>query len=183
MNDLDNSALPIESAAESMGNLPDLKIHGYQVSEKLSVHSNGNRISYLARENDSERLVVIKEWRLDRQVPSLDYANYLPEIVRLQQLDDPSIPRYLNSFQTATGFCLVREYQPGVSLAELGTLPPADIRLVTDAVLNILKHLHHLTPVCIHQNIKPENIIVDTETDLAIYLVDFGLYPQLPRSL
>uniref|UniRef100_UPI00286B39E6 pentapeptide repeat-containing protein n=1 Tax=Chamaesiphon sp. OTE_8_metabat_110 TaxID=2964696 RepID=UPI00286B39E6 len=82
-------------------------------------------------------------------------------------------------FQTPTGFCLVREYQPGVSLAELGTLPPADIRLVTDAILTILKQLHHLAPACIHQNIKPENIIVDTETELAIYLVDFGLHPQL----
>ena len=179
MNDLDNSALPIGSAAESMDNLPDFKIHGYQVSEKLSVHSNGSRISYLATKDDSERLVVIKEWRLDRQVPSLDYANYLPEIARLQQLDDPRIPRYLNSFQTPAGFCLVREYQPGVALAELETLPPADIRLVTDAVLTILKHLHHLAPVYIHQNIKPENIIVDTRTDLAIYLVDFGLHPQL----
>jgi uncharacterized protein YjbI with pentapeptide repeats len=179
MNDLDNSALPIESAAETMGNLPDWKIHGYQVSEKLSLYGNGSRIGYLARENDSERLVVIKEWRLDRQASSLDYANYLPEIVRLQQLDDPSIIPYLNFFQTPTGFCLVREYLPGVSLAELGTLPPADVRLVTDAVLTILKYLHHLTPVCIHQNIKPENIIVDTRTDLAIYLVDFGLHPQL----
>jgi uncharacterized protein YjbI with pentapeptide repeats len=180
MNDLDNSDPKSESTIEIVGNnLPDFKIHGYQVNEKLSDLVDRGRITYLAREIETERLVVIKEWRqLDVRTPAPDYANYLPEIARLQQLDSPYISRYLNSFQTPTGFCLVREYLPGVSVAELETLPPADIRLVADAILNILDYLHHLTPVVIHQNIKPQNIIVDTETELAIYLVDFGLHPQ-----
>jgi uncharacterized protein YjbI with pentapeptide repeats len=180
MNDLDNSTPEMESALEIVGSdLPDLKIHGYQVSERLSGHADRGRNTYLAREIDSERLVAIKEWRqLDVSTSSPDYANYLPEIDRLQQLDHPNFPRYLNSFGTPTGFCLVREYLPGVSLAELGTLPPADIRLVADTLLNVLDYLHHLTPAIVHQNIKPENIIVDTQTDLAIYLVDFGLHPQ-----
>lgn len=177
MNDLDNSTPEIESAIQIVGSdLPDFKIHGYQVSERLSGHAARGRSTYLAREIETERLVVIKEWgQIDAGASVPDYANYLPEIARLQQLDSPNISRYLNSFQTPTGFCLVREYLPGVSIAELGTLPPADIRLVTDTTLSILDDLHHLTPVVIHQNIKPENIIVDTETELAIYLVDFGL--------
>jgi uncharacterized protein YjbI with pentapeptide repeats len=180
MNDLDNSPPEMESALEIVGSdLPDLKSHGYHVSERLSVYADRGRSTYLAREIDSERLVVIKEWRqLDVRASSPDYANYLPEIDRLQQLDYPNFPRYLNSFQTPTGFCLVREYLPGISLAELGTLPPADIRLVADTLLNVLDYLHRLTPAIVHQNIKPENIIVDTQTELAIYLVDFGLHPQ-----
>ena len=181
MNDLENTSTPSESTTEIVGNMPDLKIYGYQVSKQLSESTNGSRSTYLARD-DSDRLVVVKEWRLDLEEPSSDYANYLPEIARLQQLDDPSIPRYLNYFQTPTGFCLVREYQPGVSLAELGTLIPSDIRLVADAVLDILKYLHHLLPIVIHQNIKPENIIVDTQTELGIYLVDFGLEPHFNHS-
>jgi uncharacterized protein YjbI with pentapeptide repeats len=180
MNDLDNSDPKSESVSEiGSNNLPDFKIHGYQVDEQLSEQLDRGRIAYLAREVETERLVVIKEWRqLDAHTPDPDYANYLPEITRLQQLDSPNISRYLNSFQTPTGFCLVREYLPGVSIAELGTLPPADIRLVTDAIVSILDYLHHLIPVVIHQNIKPANIIVDTETELAIYLVDFGLHPH-----
>jgi len=173
MNDLDNTS-PLPDPTEFVSNTLDLKIHGYQVSEQLSESNNKSKFTYLATD-DADRLVVIKQWRLDLDERSLDYANYLPEIARLQQLDNPSIPRYLNSFPTSTGFCLVREYQPGVSLAELGTLPPLDVQLVTDAVLNILKYLHQLSPVVLHQNIKPENIIVDTQTELAIYLVDFGL--------
>jgi uncharacterized protein YjbI with pentapeptide repeats len=180
MNDLDNSDPKSESTIEIVGDhLPDFKIHGYQVEEQLSEQIDRGRITYLAREIDTERLVVIKEWRqLDVRTPAPDYANYLPEIARLQQLDSSHLPHYLNSFQTPTGFCIVREYLPGVSVAELGTLPPSDIRLVADEIVTILDYLHHLTPVVIHQNIKPTNIIVDTEIELAIYLVDFGLQPQ-----
>ena len=185
MNESENSSplsgsdeLPRASAASqgAQRDLPDLKIYGYQVLEKLSERADGKRITYLATEVKLDRSVVIKEWRLsDSQALSLDYASYLPEIGRLQQLDCPNIPPYLNSFPTATGFCVVREYQPGVSLAELETLPPEDIDRIADAVLKILVYLQQLDPIVIHQNIKPENIIVNTERELMVYLVDFGL--------
>jgi uncharacterized protein YjbI with pentapeptide repeats len=121
-------------------------------------------------------LVVIKEWRARAgNSLSLDYATYLPKIESLQKLDRPQIARYLNSFATLTGFCLVREYCPGVAVSELGTLPPADIKAIARAVLKILLYLQQLNPIVIHQNIKPENIIVDTSEQLTVYLVDFGL--------
>jgi uncharacterized protein YjbI with pentapeptide repeats/tRNA A-37 threonylcarbamoyl transferase component Bud32 len=164
--------------------LLDSNIYGYRIEEKLSECIDRRIVTYLARDTELDRSVVIKEWRMsiegkdgttDRHIQSLDYANYLPEISRLQQLNHPNIPRYLNSFATPTGFCVVREYQSGVSLAELDTLPASDIQLVADAVLKILDDLHQLQPIVIHQNIKPENIIVNTEAQLTIYLVDFGL--------
>jgi uncharacterized protein YjbI with pentapeptide repeats len=179
MNEPDNFSVINASAIQVAGHdLPDLKIYGYQVYEKLSEQIDLGRISYLGIDINLDRLVVIKEWRtLAGQTPPLDYDNYLPEINRLQQLDHLNIPRYLNSFATPTGFCVVREYQSGISLAELVDIPPSDIRLVADAVLNILADLHRLTPTVIHQNLKPENIIFNSEPTLKIYLVDFGLRP------
>jgi uncharacterized protein YjbI with pentapeptide repeats len=179
MNESDNfSALDTSAIQVSGQNLPNLKIYGYQVYEKLSEQIDLGKVSYLGLDISLDRLVVIKEWRkVVRQTPPLDYANYLPEINRLQQIDHPSIPRYLNSFATPTGFCVVREYQSGISLAEIGDLPASDIRLVADAVLKILTDLHQLTPTVIHQNIKPENIIFINEPTLKIYLVDFGILP------
>ncbi len=185
MNESENSS-PLTGSDElphasttSLGeqsDFPDLKIYGYQILEKLSEREDGKRITYLAKEVKSDRAVVIKQWRLpDSQSLSLNYASYLPEIGRLQQLEYPNIPPYLNSFPTATGFCIVRAYQSGVSLAELKTLPPGDIDCVADAVLKILVYLQQLEPIVIHQNIKPENIIVNTEQELMVYLVDFGL--------
>jgi uncharacterized protein YjbI with pentapeptide repeats len=179
MNEPDNFPDINTSAIQVSGqDLPNLKIYGYQVYEKLSEQIDIGKTSYLAIDISLDRLVVIKEWRrVAGQKPPLDYANYLPEINRLQQLDHLSIPRYLNSFATPTGFCVVREYQSGISLAELGDLPASDIRLVADAVLKILTDLHRLKPTVIHQNIKPENIIFNSEPTLKIYLVDFGIIP------
>lgn len=160
-------------------NLPDLTMHGYQVSDLLSACNDLGRFSYLAKEIESDRLVVLKEWRpFNFENQSLCYDRYLPEIERLQQLDHPNIPKYLNSFATETGFFVVREFQTGNSLADLGQLSPADIKLVGDGVLKILSDLHHLQPIVIHHNLKPENIIVDTEGELAFYLVDLALYPE-----
>jgi uncharacterized protein YjbI with pentapeptide repeats len=177
MNESDNSSA-ISKSELQIGNpdLPDLKIYGYQVYEQLSEQIELGRSSYLGLDITADRLVVIKSWqRRAGQTPPLDYGNYLPKIQRLQQLDSPNIPRYLHSFATPTGFCVVREYRSGVSLAELGDLPPSDIKLVADAVLKILADLQRLKPAVIHQNIKPENIIVTNEPTLLISLVDFGL--------
>jgi uncharacterized protein YjbI with pentapeptide repeats len=178
MNESDKFSPISTSASQLIGSgLPDWKIYGYQIYEKLSEHNDLGRISYLGIDIKLDRLVVIKEWRrLNGESPSFNYGDYLPKIEYLQQLDHLNIPRYLNSFATPTGFCVVREYQSGVSLAELGDLPQSDIRLVADGVLKILGDLHKLTPIVIHQNIKPENIIVNSEPTLMIYLVDFGLH-------
>jgi uncharacterized protein YjbI with pentapeptide repeats len=196
MNDSDNAAATAgfadrfssgEATPTSDNNLPDFTTDGYRVEERLSECAERGVATYLAREIEidspeatlRERLVVIKQWQISHQIGADgDYADYLPEIERLQQLNHLNIACYLNSFQTPTGFCVVREYQPGVSLAELGTLPPSDIKLVADVVLKILKDLHQLVPIVVHQNIKPENIIVNTEAELEIYLVDFSLCPH-----
>jgi uncharacterized protein YjbI with pentapeptide repeats len=159
--------------------LPDLKIYGYQVHEQLSGGEDGRWKTYLARDTNLDRLVVIKQWQEPDLNRSADnYANFSQKVERLQRIDHPQLPRYLNCFQTATGVAIVREYHAGASLADLGDLPPADIKLVADDVLKILRYLHQLYPIVIHQNIKPENIIVNTEAELAIYLVDFGLHLQ-----
>jgi uncharacterized protein YjbI with pentapeptide repeats len=185
MNESENSAPPTESAKEVRAStvplarqeFPNLKIYGYQIVEILSERADRTRITYLATEIKSARAVVIKEWRLPTvRGRAQDYASYLPEIGQLHQLDHPSVPPYLNSFPTATGFCLVRAYEPGISIAQLGSLPPIDIKRVADKVLQILNDLQTLEPIVIHQNIKPENIIVNTDEHLMVYLVDFGLY-------
>jgi uncharacterized protein YjbI with pentapeptide repeats len=166
MSEFDNPSLSPISSQE----LPDWSNYGYQLLEQLGTHDEDLRCTYLAKEGEGERLVVIKEWR------DVEYAGYVPAIERLKQLDYPNIPRYLNSFTTSTGFAIVREYQEGISLASLVTLPPSDIQLVAKAVLKILGYLQQLQPIFIHGNIKPENIIVDTQSQLKVYLVDFRLF-------
>jgi uncharacterized protein YjbI with pentapeptide repeats len=156
--------------------LPNWTNYGYQVLEELGRHSDRQRMTYLAANLETGQTVVIKQWQtVDRESDPLDYEVYLPEIERLNQLNHAHIPRYLDSFPTPTGFCLVREYKTGTPLSEVGILPIGDVKMVGDGVLKILSYLQQQHPIVIHHNIKPENIIVTTHTDrLEVYLVDFS---------
>jgi uncharacterized protein YjbI with pentapeptide repeats len=156
--------------------LPNLIDYGYQVLDELGHHRDRQRLTYLATNLATGQTVVIKQWQsLDESSAPLDYEVYLPEIERLKQLNYPTIPRYLDSFATPTGFCVVREYQSGIPLSEVGGLPIVDVQRIGDAVLETLFYLQQQHPIVIHHNLKPENIIVTTKSDrLGVYIVDFS---------
>lgn len=147
----------------------------YQVVQELGRNREGGRITYLATDTslNPPQLVVIKEFRF-----ALEGANwsafkaYEREIEVLRELEHPRIPRYLDSFETKTGFSLVQEYKNAPSLAEPRSLTPEDIKQIAVSVLEILVYLQQRTPPVIHRDIKPENILVDEQ--LNAYLVDFG---------
>ncbi|WP_263984007.1 protein kinase domain-containing protein [Nostoc flagelliforme] len=84
------------------------------------------------------------------------------EIRVLQRLAYPGIPRYINSFATSDGFCLVQEYINAQSLAQLlGKFEIEEVKQIAVKALEILQYLQNLNPPVIHRDIKPENILVD----------------------
>jgi uncharacterized protein YjbI with pentapeptide repeats len=116
---------------------------------------------------------VIKEFRFALADASWSgYKAYQREIEVLQQLAHPRIPRYLDAFDTAQGFCLVQEYKNAPSLAERRSFTPDQIQQIAVSLLEILVDLQKHVPPIIHRDIKPENILVDKH--LNAYLVDFG---------
>ncbi|MGK7904114.1 MAG: pentapeptide repeat-containing protein [Hormoscilla sp.] len=172
-----------------MNNLPDFSSHNYQVERELGQNRTCGRVTYLAREvpissetplalaprGDRADAVVIKQFNFAQTVSSWsDYDAYEQEIRVLQQLNHPSIPRYLDSFATPTGFCMVQEYKQAPSLAEPYPWTPQEIKQIGCAILELLIYLQSLNPPIIHQDIKPENILVDRWQNLKVYLVDFG---------
>jgi serine/threonine protein kinase len=118
--------------------------------------------------------VVIKQFQFaKRDTHWSDYDAIEREIQVLQGLNHPGIPRYLDSFQTPTGFCLVQEYKNAPSLALLRSFDPDEIKQIAVSLLNILIYLQNRIPSICHRDIKPENILVDDKIN--VYLVDFGL--------
>ena len=102
-------------------NLPDLSPQGYQLDRVLGQNINGGRVTYLAQDLTLDRSVVIKQFQfatIGNQWS--DYDSYQREVEILQQLDYPSIPKYLTAWETPSGFCLVQEYKSGRTLAESG---------------------------------------------------------------
>jgi len=152
---------------------PDFSSHGYQVKRELGRNREAGRITYLATAQNLEQQVVIKEFRF--AVADANWSGfkaYQREIEMLQQLEHPRIPRYLDSFETKVGFCLVQEYKNAPSLVERRSFNPEDIKQIAVSVLEILVYLQRRVPPIIHRDIKPENILVDKQ--LNAYLVDFG---------
>ena len=155
-----------------MNAFPDFSTHGYQIEKELGHNSLGGRVTYLAKNTNTQKLVVIKQFQFAQLGASWEeYAAYEQEIKVLQNLDFPGIPRYLDSFQTDSGFCMVQEYKNAESAVARSFSPP-DIKQIAIATLEILVNLQSQKSPIIHRDIKPENLLIDDE--LNVYLVDFG---------
>ena len=156
--------------------LPDFTKDGYQVEEQLGYNIEGGRFTYKAMDLKTHEKVVIKQFGFVNATDWSSYKQIEREIDALRGLKHDRIPRYLDSFDSGDGICLVQEYidaKPlSVDLSREMELKPVDIQSIGIQVLEILVYLQRRIPVVIHRDIKPENILLDE--DLRVYLVDFG---------
>jgi serine/threonine protein kinase len=156
-----------------MNEYPDFSQYNYQVVRELGRNREGGRISYLAVQLDSGQKVALKQFRFLQEASWQGFKTYEREVAILQELNHPRIPRYLNSFETNDGFCMVQEYRDAPSLATKKSFKPEEIRQILVSVLEILVDLQTRVPPIVHRDLKPENILVDS--DCNAYLIDFGL--------
>ncbi len=154
--------------------LPDFGDWGYEAIQKLGSNYTGGRLTYLGVNRKTREPVVIKQFQFAK--PGADWSAYKMhdrEIEVLRSLSHPGIPRYLDSFETPDGFCLVQEYKNAPSLAVNRLKQPEKVKKIALGVLEILVYLQNRSESVIHRDIKPENILVDDA--LNVYLIDFGL--------
>lgn len=106
----------------------------------------------------------------------------------LASLEHPAIPKYIEYFHLDTDedrcFYLVRELVIGDSLFDLvqqgWQVNEDEVKQIAIQVLEILKYLHQQTPLLIHRDIKPQNLIRNEEGKL--FLVDFGSVQEVYRQ-
>jgi serine/threonine protein kinase len=154
-------------------NLPDLLPQGYQIDRVLGQNIHGGRVTYLAQNLNDNIPVVIKQFQFATIGNTWgDYDAYQREVDILQHLNHPRIPKYLNSWETPTGFCLVQEYKSGRTLANSGREFTLDrVKQIAIDILDVLVYLQQQQPPIIHRDLKPENILID---DVNVYVIDFG---------
>lgn len=161
-----------------------MRAGGFLVS-KLLAQSAYSR-TYLSYAPDGS-LAVLKEvsFALAPDVSVLD--GFEREGQLLRQLRDPRVPRFLASFTEGKGAALryyvAYAYIEGMSLAaELSQRRYAETDTVDLArdVLNILDHLHTLSPPLVHRDVKPSNLLRQPNGSVA--LVDFGTARDLTRT-
>jgi len=155
------------------GTLPDFSPYGYRIIEQLGLNCAGGRSTYKAIDNQTQKLVVIKQFQFNNFGSSWSgFKACEREIDVLRRLNHPGIPHYLDSWQTPTGFCMLQEYVHASPLASHRQFSPQDAKHLAISILKILIYLQNQNPPVFHRDIKPENILVDDEG--RVTLVDFG---------
>jgi serine/threonine protein kinase len=163
-----------EFQAINMNSSPKQARPRYQKIRELGNNRAGGRVTHLATDTQTGQPVVIKQFQFAQSGADWSgFKAYEREIQVLSSLNHPGIPRYLNSFETSSGFCMVQEYKDAQRLSAERRWTPEQIKQIALSVLDILVYLQSRIPPVIHRDIKPENILVDEQ--LNVYLVDFGL--------
>ncbi|MEB3181109.1 MAG: serine/threonine-protein kinase [Nostocaceae cyanobacterium] len=156
-----------------MKDLPNFSRHGYQVKRRLWHNHSGARSTYLAISLRTGNLVIIKQFEFATPTANWSaYDAYHQEIEVLRGLNHRGIPKYLDTFETSAGLCLVQEYIHAPSLAKRRSFDATEIKQIAVSLLEILVYLQNRLPPIIHRDIKPENILVDDKIN--VYLIDFG---------
>ncbi|MBD1882781.1 serine/threonine-protein kinase [Microcoleus vaginatus] len=157
---------------------------------------NAGRQTLLARDLQTQELVVIKILTFSADFQWDDLKLFEREATTLQSLSHPAIPRYLDHFEFQTpktkGLALVQSYIEAKSLAEWvesgRNFNQKEIKQIANNLLEILIYLQHQNPPVIHRDIKPSNILLAERSPFKqkhsalnkggwlgeVYLVDFG---------
>ena len=129
---------------------------------------------YLARDEDLQRLVAIKEICRGAQDPARE-KELMREADVLQRLRHPMLP-VVYDLLWEEGWYLVMEYVQGMTLgryiAQNGCVQEEQARDWAAQLLDILHYLHTRKTPVIYRDLKPDNILVCQDGRLK--LIDFG---------
>ena len=155
----------------------------YEIQQQLGKKSG--RRTLLARDLDSQELVVIKLLSLYSDFEWDDLKLFEREAEILKKLQHPAIPHYLDYFevdsQKIKGFALVQTYIPANNLEQVlqagRTFTEIEVKEIAKKLLEILIYLQEQNPPVIHRDLKPSNILLGNRSGNNVgdvYLVDFG---------
>jgi WD40 repeat protein/tetratricopeptide (TPR) repeat protein len=145
-------------------------------------------VTFEAEAVDGGARVAVKTLALDRVRDWKIVELFEREAETLENLRHPAIPAFIEHFAverdgTRTSY-LVQQLAPGWSLSQWVAsgwrADEAELRRITESVLDVLGYLHARMPPLIHRDVKPENIV--REESGKIWLVDFGAVRTISES-
>ncbi len=152
-----------------------LRPGGYAIERVLVANAHGRM--YAARDADGTR-VALKELAFVHAPSAEALVAFEREAKLLRALEHPAIPRFLASFEEGQGvhlrYYLAQELVAGTPLDRLDDhwYGEAEVVAIGKQVLAILVYLQGLSPMVIHRDVKPANLL--KRADGSIALVDFG---------
>lgn len=163
----------------------DSQIKKIQIGDKLDdrysvltkIGQGGMSNVYLAVNERTGRQCAIKELRRESV---LDFESMLIslriETDMLKGLSHKAIPEIIDIIETDESYIVVMEYVCGQilqkAIEESGTMPEKDIISIGKQLAEVLNYIHTQPTPIIHRDVKPANIILKPDGDIA--LLDFG---------
>ena len=173
--------IPVSQPGSDRATLEEAIGPQYQIIRLLG--QGGMGVVYLARELALDRVVAIKVLHPDAAASADARERFRREARIAANLTHPNIvPLY--AFGEAKGMMyFVMGYVEGESLADrmarAGRLPPHEVRAIVASVAGALEHAHGKG--VIHRDVKPDNILVDSESGQPL-LTDFGIAKPTARG-
>jgi len=166
----------------------DIIVDRYRILYILG--QGGIGTTYASEDLQTQQTVALKVLTLNRLQDFKILELFERETKILSQLNHSAIPKYIDYFQVDKPrdrlFYLVQQLAEGQSfttLIENGWRPnEAEVKAITEQILEILIYLQEFSPPIIHRDIKPQNIVYQTESNQdkpsgnsnSLFLVDFG---------
>lgn len=119
--------------------------------------------------------LAIKCFRIGKAKAWKDVELAEREAETLASLSHPNLPKYIEHFEEDGALYLVMEKIEGESLSNLrarGRSSPEEVTRMLEDIGEALRYLHGRSPLIVHRDIKPGNVI--RRTDGSYALVDFG---------
>ncbi|MFV2060447.1 MAG: protein kinase [Gammaproteobacteria bacterium] len=151
---------------------PGMKLDGYNVLRHM--FSTKRTEVYLVQDMETNRKLILK-------APSVNYnddAEYINQFLHEEwigrRINNPHVMKVCNMERKRTALYYIAEYIEGMTLRQwIDDLPQSTLTQTRNFIIQIargLRAFHRLE--MIHQDLKPENIIIDEHGSLKI--IDFG---------
>ncbi len=161
------TALPFPPPLE-----PGQELDGYKIIKEL--HASNTIQVYLAEDIESGDTVVLKTPSINFEDDPAYIDRFLHEVWVGRRIDNPHVFKVLQLKRERSCIYYVTEFLEGNSLAQwILDNPQPDLEKVRDIVSQIIKGLRAFhRKEMVHQDIKPENIMIDQHG--MIKIIDFG---------
>jgi len=151
------------------------RIRDYEVVRLIGEGGMGE--VYLAKDTVLDRMVALKRIKDSETRDAHFHQRFLNEARIQARLSDPHIVSLYTCFEEHGTYYIAMEYAPGITLETLirhtGPIPEQRALHIFRQIASALDHAH--SQGVIHRDVKPSNIIVDTEHGDKAKVGDFGI--------
>lgn len=150
----------------------------YRVSNIIG--KGGTSHVYLVRDMHLEKNWAMKEIENNN---GISYMLAKREIEILKSIDFPMFPKIVDAWQEKNAVYIVSDYIEGISLEQVMETGPISRNCVyrwACGIASALKYLHGLSPPMLYLDLKPDNVLLKTNGEIA--LIDFGIAGQLASN-